>query len=379
MRALPVLALAAWLSTEPRPAPAVGARRDFIATDSTLSLLEPSGARCVWAKLDAVTHQRLAIATLDGDCRGGEIALSVDQKRGLVWFDPRATGASLSRHGGAFPEARPPAGARPRLFAVDLDTGTATSRPLPPGTSDLGFDPQGRMIALTIQEPTPAESEKGEVLVDGVAVKLEPAAAGVRVLVHAFAFTGGAWKRFETASSTTGWNDAEGVTALTAAQDLAFRSAEVLVARVQGDREVDQALLEKLAGFAPQARPTDQDGWIRFGSGDTRFVLWEVSGELTASTGLAAFVDATGRPVKPASWPYTEKDLVTYRWNGEYLLATLGSLGSHPRLYRRGKLAWSSDAAQAVTFWPQPRRPAARAARTHSMSSRWCCSCSSRR
>ncbi|HVT60369.1 MAG TPA: hypothetical protein VHR45_18495 [Thermoanaerobaculia bacterium] len=60
--------------------------------------------------------------------------------------------------------------------------------------------------------------------------------------------------------------------------------------------------------------------------------------------------------MKPPGWPYTEKELVSYAWNGAYLLAAWQYRGSRARLYRGGELVWSSDTAHAVTFWPQRRR-----------------------
>ncbi len=139
---------------------------------------------------------------------------------------------------------------------------------------------------------------------------------------------------------------------LRAAQNLAFRSTEALQPQVQGDRESDGALVAKLALFAPQVHPSEWAGWIRFGSKATRFMVCEITGDYAYSTGLAAFVDAAGNPVKPSAWPFTEKDLVNYTWKGLYLLAAEGWTGAHPRLYRKGELVWSSDTAQAVTFWP---------------------------
>jgi len=334
------------------------AREDFPATDSMLSLLEPSDAQCVWSKVDVISQKRLEISKFDGDCRGGKIALSADGRRGAVWFDPGATGGSLFGGVSAFPEPPAPAGTRPRLFEVDLGTGAATAVPLPSGMRDLGFDSQGRMIALTLQELTENETEKGEALVDGKLVKLEPASQGDPVLVHAFSFEHDTWKRLETANSTTTWDLGLGVYALKAAQDLAFRSGEVLAPKVQGDDEVDAALLTNLARFAPQALPVEGGGgWIRFGSHDTRFVLWEDGGDFAYSTGLAAFVDPSGNLLKPPSgWPFTENDLLAYRWKGPYLLAAQSEIGAHPRLFRNGKLVWSSDIVRAVTFWPRQHR-----------------------
>jgi len=150
-----------------------------------------------------------------------------------------------------------------------------------------------------------------------------------------------------------------GVGALAAARDLGFRSAEVLEPRLQGDDEVDAALLARLAGFAPQAHPEEGKlGWIRFGSGGTRLVVWEDGAELAYSTGLAAFIDPAGNPVKPAGWPYTENDRISYRWQGGYLLAAQDHVGTHPRLFRDGKPVWTSDTARAVSFWPRLRHSA---------------------
>jgi hypothetical protein len=356
---------------------AVAPRQDFPATDSTLSLLEPAGARCVWLKVDAVSRRRWPVAIFDGDCAGGAIALSADRKHGAVWFHAAAAAAAAaaeaagatgaaggSPQGGGDREAAAAGGATggdARLFAVDVgkgaDAGAANPAIAPPpvGTRDIGFDSHGRLIALTEQELTKDEIGKGEAIVDGKTIKLDPPAEGVPVLVHAFAFQDGAWARFETATSVEEKDSGVGVYQLKAAQDLAFRSSEVLSMRAEGDGEIDPALLARLARFAPQASPRVGE-WVRFGSGNTGFELWENSSDLAYSTGLAAFLDAAGEPVSPPGWPNTEKDVVSYAWNGAYLLAARDRAGMHPRLYRGGKLVWSSDSARAVTFWPAPRR-----------------------
>ncbi len=183
-------------------------------------------------------------------------------------------------------------------------------------------------------------------------VKLVPASEGIPVLVHAWSFEDGAWKRIETANSTTGWDYGLGVRILEAGH-LAFRSAEVLVSQVQGDGESAPEILAGLARFAPQAKPSDSSGWVRFGSGDTWLEIWEVSGEFAHTTGLAAFLDRERKPVKPPGWPFTGKDFVSYTWRGPYLLAAEADSGARPRLYRGGKLVWSSDSARTVTFWPR--------------------------
>jgi hypothetical protein len=222
---------------------------------------------------------------------------------------------------------------------------------------DLGFDRAGRLFGLTLQSLTEAELERGEALVDGKPVRLEKPLDGVPVLAHAFVLESRHWHRVETVNSTDAWDLALGVKGLAAAQGLGFRSAETLAPQVQGDEENDGALLARLARFAPQlAGLTRGDGgWIRDGWGDTRFVLWEEHGEFGYSTGLAAFVDRNGNLHPPAEWPFSEKIRICYRWNGPYLLVAEGYNGARPRLYRDGKLVWSSSTALATTFWPGAR------------------------
>jgi hypothetical protein len=87
-----------------------------------------------------------------------------------------------------------------------------------------------------------------------------------------------------------------------------------------------------------------------------RLAIAAFDDEFTHSTGLAACVDAASNPVKPPGWPFTERDFLCYRWRGDALLAAEDHAGSHPRLHRAGKLVWSSDTANAVTFWPMKRR-----------------------
>lgn len=314
---------------------------------ATLSLLEPrAGGGCDWIELDAASGRRRERAALPGGCRGGATALSRDGKQGAVWF-------ALGEHGG--PRSAPASGAR--LYIVDLTRGGVTPVPVLEDMRDLGFDRTGRLLGLTLQSLTEAELERGEASVDGKPFRLEQPPDGVPVLAHAFVLEGRRWRRVETINSTDAWDLALGVTALDAARGLGFRSAETLVPRVQGDEENDGALLAQLARFAPQVAALGREagGWIRLGRGDTRFVLWEERGEFGYSTGLAAFVDRDANPHPPAQWPFGEKIRICYRWNGPYLLAAEGYSGARPRLYRNGKLAWSSSTAQATTFWPSAR------------------------
>jgi hypothetical protein len=318
-----------------------------------LSLLEPAGRECRWVKLDALTNRRKVLASFQGGCQGGRIAMSADQSRGAVWFDPKAEGRSDGQ--AAFAEEPSPERTPPRLFTVDMASGHITSLALPVATRDLGYSSDNRLLALTVQPLSDAEIEKGIAVVDGRPVKLEPANQGVAILAHAWVRDGASWKRIETVNSTDGWDLGLGVLALNAAKELGFRSAEVLLPQVQGDDETDPAMVSRLAAFATDVHPQPgYVGWVRFGTDQIRLAVWEDGGDFAYSTGLLAFVDPRGTPTAPPSWPFSRHDFIAYSCRGPYLLAAVESIGSHPRLYQNGRPVWSADTARAVTFWPRP-------------------------
>lgn len=336
----------------PPPAPAATPRQDFPATESTLSLLEPASGHCEWLKQDPLGEGRL-IATFEGDCLGGEVALSRDGKRGAVRFNPNSThGTSLGTP--AFPEPIVAKGMKDRLFEVDLAAGTTRAVPVPTEGGDFvdfGFDSKGRLIALTLRRPTTEETRAGELRVAGTAVNLEEAKGEGEVAVGvAFSYEGGAWKQVELKLTTEGTDVSLGIRALRVADDLGYRSIDALESRVQGDNEVQNAVLDALRAYAPQLNETD-GSWIRLGYAGHKVDVWEVNSEIPFSTGLIAFIEKNA-PVKPANYPYTEADVVAIRTRGQYLLVAQDEVGAHPRMYRGTQHVWGSDTARAVTFWP---------------------------
>ena len=362
-------ALALGCKKEPPPAPAptapkaaaadlgpeaLPARQDFEATDSTLSLVAPDGRYCVWVKQDiAAPSKRYALASVEGSCLGARTALSADGKRGALRFDPGNVRSSAQGNP-AFPNPIPPSDMKDRLFEVDVAAGTAHEVPLPPrgDFDEFGFDAQGRLLALTLQHPTAEEMQAGEVRVDGQAVPLEAEGEGSAAVAHAYAWEGGAWKRIESKVTTEGADYSQGIDALKASKGLGYRSGEALLARIQGDNEKRNAVLDALRPLAPDLSATDGQ-WIRAGSGDGRFDVWEATdSEFPYTTGLLVFLDGN-TPVKPPEYPYTRSDVVAVRTRGPYLLVAQELLGAHPRLYRGRALVWRSEDARAVTFWPK--------------------------
>lgn len=334
------------------PAAPVTPRPDFPATDSTLSVLLPTSGRCEWTKLDPLGEQRV-IASLEGNCVGGEVALSRDGARGLIRFDPQALrGSTVGKP--AFPSELLPGPAKDRLFEVDVAAGTVRELPLPNAGElvDFGFDSKGRRIAVLLRRPTPNETRVGVLVVDETEVALEGAAGeGTLAVALAFAYEDGAWKRVELKVTSEGGERSPGVRVLKTVRDLGFRSTEALDPHVRTAHETRNKVLDGLRAFAPQVTETE-GSWIRLAYGGHSAVVWEANGEPAFTTGLLAFIEKNA-PVKPAQYPYTEGDVVALRTRGQYLLVAQDVVGAHPRLYRGAQLVWTSDTARATTLWPK--------------------------
>jgi hypothetical protein len=321
---------------------------------AALSVFESLPEGCAWRQAELPSLQWRTLVVLPGrSCRGARLALSTDRRVGAIWFDSSAT--SLHTGSPKSPSAErdgaPPEG----VFLVEEGRELRRLVP-PPDLSDLGFDSRGRLFALALQPMTVQEISRGEVLVNREPLKIAAAADGPPFVALAFVLQGSAWQRVETFHPTSMLDPTVGIASLKAAADLGFRSSEVLVSRIQGDDENDSAILDRLVRFAPQTRSAaGENGWIRFGSGSTWFEVWAESSESSSATGLAAFLDSKKEPVRPESWPFTEKDALTYSWKGRYLLARVAVEGSRPRIYEGSRLLWSSEGVTAVTFWPERR------------------------
>ncbi|WP_257453788.1 hypothetical protein [Archangium lipolyticum] len=299
----------------------------FRATGSTVSLLEPAGEGCEWARFDPVSAARQVLAKLAVDCQGGATALSRDGKRGAARFWRGGVSAPVVGRP-TFPEKFPSPAFRDRLFLVELATGAVEELPLPPlgELIEFGFDAGGRLLGLSMQKVT-----------DG---------AGPPLMAHAFAFQDGAWTRLD--SKATDESSGTGVLALR--KQLGERSNRVLDPRFAPKELDDDVLLDQLY----QLTPEQPDGeWTSLERGGYTLALWGTPfGDELLATGLLRRVEK-GKAVPLPGHTFRENDLVSLQVQGPFLLISLADSGGHPRLYRGRKLVWSSEGARAVTFWPK--------------------------
>lgn len=333
---------------EARPAPATTAQPDFPTSEATVSLLEPAGGQCEWVKWDPLSSKRRVLARLAVDCQGGSTALSRDGKKGAVRFWRGAVSMPIVGRP-TFPEPFPSQAFRDRLFLVDLVTGAVEELPLPPEGEliEYGFDPNGRLLGLSLQGGAPSQERAQTVELDGTGRQSAVGGRkGSQMKAHGFAFLGGKWLRMESKDSSDGL----GTAALDLRKELGERSIRALDPRFEGREIEDDAVLDPLYELSPE-QPEGQ--WVEFRSGLHSLAVWGTPfGHDTLATGLLRRLEP-GNVVALPSYPFRPNDMMSLRARGAYLLVALADSGAHPRLYRGRKLVWSSETARAVTLWPK--------------------------
>jgi len=331
------------------PARTEPAAPDFPTTEATVSLLEPVGEQCEWARLDPLSSKRRVLARLDAGCQGGSTALSRDGKKGVVRFWRGAVSMPIVGRP-TFPEPFPSNKFRDRLFLVELATGAVEELPLPPEGEliEYGFDPGGRLLGLSLESGPASPQRPKTVELDGAGRQstLGGGRPPASLMAHAFAFLGGRWIRMESKASSDGL----GTAALEHRKELGERSIRALDPRFEALELEDDAVLDPLYELSPE-QPEGE--WFEFKSGAHRLAIWGTpfGGDVLA-TGLIRHLEQGKVSALPA-YPYRPNDMMSLRTRGPYLLITLADSGAHPRMYRGKKLVWSSETARAVTLWPK--------------------------
>ena len=337
------------LAEDAPPAPASAPAPLPAPTDATLSLLEPAGEACEWARVEPLSSERRVLARLAVGCQGGTTALSQDGKHGAARFWRGGVSSPVVGRP-SFPEPYPSPAFRDRLFLVDLTTGGAQELPLPTGSGELiefGFDAQGRLLGLTLQRATPEQEQAGEAQVGGTTLRFDSFDSREHpLLTHAFVWKDGAWTRLEVQVTT----EPRGTGALALRKQVGSRSNRALDPRFKPEELSNDALLEQLYPSTPE-QPEGE--WVGLKRGGYSLALWGTPfGEEMLATGLVRRVEKS-RVVPLPSLGLRANDLIGLQARGPFLLVSLADSGGHPRLYRGHKLVWSSESARAVMLWPR--------------------------
>ncbi|HVO31507.1 MAG TPA: hypothetical protein VMV18_12255 [bacterium] len=335
-------------------------------SDTTLSVFDTEDLLCHWRRLDPVSGRKEDVAGIEGPCSGVRAAWSPDGTKGIVWLDPLEEGwrgtAAINGDAGQGGD---------RMWTVTFDEGkfAALARPPAGELMELGFDGQGRAIAITSEEISDGDARRGFVEYDGKRLEI-PEGEGLPILAHAFRLEDGRWTPMETKASNDGADLSEGIRALDVWKQLGPRSDQMLNGQPDAKEVEDKGTLAKLAeltkatlssGGDDETMPgtagddaSGEDGqWGELATGGGSVYVWEESAEGLFATGLIAFRDGD-RVVRPEKLELGAADAASPMVRGSWLLIT-GQDGETPHLYdvRTRKLAWSDEKASGTTFWPK--------------------------
>lgn len=375
LAALPALACA---PEEPRdaasPAPSAAASQAASLGPSTLAYFEPVPDAMGWIRLDpdrpeGDAARREVLAFLPMTDATPHAAWRADGRKALIWYDTNT-----------LEDATPPP---PQLWEVDVAAKTKVALPRPAaGQLDgLGYDAQGRAIALTGPDwrnvTDPKADKKGRYfLFEGKRYDVPTDREGQAVLVHAFALQpDNTWKRIETMVSDTGWDMAMGSKRLAAAEGLGARTPDLLTSHpdtAEPDAKT-RAALEALVPATVKATKAQEGEWALLAPSAGRLAVWqEQGGEFLHATERVVFtqdpvalVPGLAIPAPAASAKALIQGgegasglrAVAAQVRGDRLLVSDAHDGEHPRLIDlpSRKLVFESDLARGVVFWPAPQ------------------------
>lgn len=304
-------------SQEPAPAPVAPTPPPMAAArpaepppvaDDTLSWAQQEGGTCQWVRLDAAGGTRRVVFTFEGGCENAQLAWSHDGRQGAVLQ--------------SFDNARPP-----RAWTVDLLTGQGTALPLPEvgRATALGFDPEGRPVAL----------QEGDV-----------------GLAHAYRREGTTWKRVETRAlelaKTLGPHTKLDADAGPRSERVSPEEQEALdkTAPPQGDL---------VGAHGEDLEPTTV--WVRFSLPGGPLYYKEEPGEVVTQSGPLRW-RVGGTLVEPEKLALPPDAFLSLATRGPMLLVTSDKA---VRLYdaKQRKLLLSLEGAFLPRFWPRPLAAAA--------------------
>lgn len=337
----------------PTPPPAAAAAKPTEpppVADDTLSLAQPEGGKCKWVRLDAAGGTRRDVFSFEGGCESAQFAWSHDGRQGAVLQ--------------SFDNARAPS-----AWTVDLVSGQGTALPLPEvgRVAELGFDPEGRPVALVAHydganmKPPERVEENGQTafVFEG---KKYPVALqeGDFGLAHAYRREGDAWKRVETQVTSYGSDVSSETRVLEFAKRLGPNTKLDGDAGPRSERvsAEEQEALDKTA--PPQGDLVGAHGedlepstvWVRFSLPGGPLYYKEEPGEVvTQSVPLRWRVG--GKLVEPEKLALPQDAFISLATRGPVLLVTSDKAA---RVYdaKQRKLLLALEGAHQTRFWPRP-------------------------
>ncbi len=333
----------------PAPVPASGPALSY--------LKRVDSERCAWVRQPSPSGTPTTVFSFDADCTRSEVSWSPDGKEGLVFTWPVGEGS------------------QPRVWRVDfaakagkpmdlkgLPGGTGEQGPNKPYIEKVGFDAQGRPVALVSDVYTDRPLEKGKngeefLSFEGerfpVREKKTDSAPG---LALAYRWEGSEWKRFETKVSVYEAEEAPGINALDAARALSFVQSPTPPTELPG-KEASMSSGRLMESSLPEQQEsvmwmtlTTPGGMLHYAARNpgndtlvpTTPVRWEQDGKLVELEGLKA----------------KDGDSITLQLRAELLLVTvLNETTAYVFDTRTKKKLLSVEGVESAALWPEPARP----------------------
>lgn len=347
---LPLLASLLLVTAAGADATAAPERRttkEFV-DEPRLSLFESSRpGTCTWLRVDPVRGLRTVVAEFAHDCAGVAVAWSPDASEAIVDFAGDWDVRDGHRH---------------FAFRVDLTgrgAGTPLPLALPAGTGildQLAFDTDGSPVAIFLEPLDPAGDSRREALSFEGRAYVVPDSPGMPFLAHAFRLERGAWRRIETAGTTSEACDAPGVAVLEAASpDRQAPATFRLLDPAQGHILSTDPIPAELFDVLGRHERNDAEAvyaWVRLASNGRAAVLAVEAlydyAYLTTPVILAGDDGVRELDALP------ENAILAAASRGRWLLFSEAVSGARPVLYDLdgATVAFTAPGAVTATFWP---------------------------
>lgn len=351
LKSLPTTA-APTSSNEPTPmqAPASG---------PALSYLKPMGPeKCEWVRQPLPSGAPIRVFTFDGACSQSELVWNPNGKEGLVFYQPEAEGA------------------QPRLWRVDFAAKSgkrvelkglpvlATRGPDKPFIEQLGFDAQGRPVALVSNIYANRKLQKDKsgnafIFFENQRYPVEKSVSSPG-LALAYRLEGSDWKRFETKVSAYEPETAPGLNALDAAKSLAAVPAPNPLPEGTPGQEASESAVRMLDAAVPQQDKA------------SKWMALPTPGGTLLYRGAVDYSDESFYPAAPARWEQDGKlaelagltakdgDRLGFQLRNDLLIVfVLGEDSRSAHVYdtRTKKNLAPLEDVEMATFWPEPSKP----------------------
>jgi hypothetical protein len=296
-----------------------------------LSIFESSGENeCTWFRYDPSNSFRFPVAIFDAPCaQHVQVNWSPDLDRAVVGF-------------GLFPK---------RTWEVDFEDDSMLELPVPGqgNTRIIGYDKQGRIVALTLESSPPIIQEGGSLYCLIGTTRYEVFDKKNTALAHSWYLEEGTFFREETKVTDEGEFGA-GITVLSANENLAGVRTEELWNSVHGDADRGELKHKKqLDNLAPKGVGTWDEWETEMGSIAHWMASWD---EDTPTAPVAYFRDDQWQILPDLTLDSRNRIAVEIRI--PYMLVSTS--GSRPHLYDLNgpTLIYASDETTGSMFWPMP-------------------------